>query len=339
MTSMELLKAMEFLEDDIILETEEQPKVKKNRLISRPMLIAAVLLAGILLITACTVMGGAEWFLRYFSNVSPGILSAAQVEYIVANTMDVHKSQTVNGYTLTLKSVFSDGRDILIQFELTGPRGTVLDADSYSDMHGIYLETDTMPQAMAMEWTMRDEDRTDNRVELLYSIASAWNETVPFAEASCRLYIYGLEAKWREYMDVRSEPLTEGCWSFDIHFPAECSRSISFVQEPVPVTQSVTVDYQQIGENALMPVVEQQEGQITALNLWALGAELSFRFGEESRNAEFGDLYAVMKNGEKILLKQYFGAPDFITYQVETPILLDQVEYLELEDGTRFPAT
>lgn len=338
MTSMELLKAMEFLEDDIILETEEQPKVKKHRLISRPMLIAAVLLAGILLITACTVMGGAEWFLRYFSDVSPGILSAAQVEYIVANTVDVNKSQTVNGYTLTLKSVFSDGRDILIQFELTGPRGTVLDADSYSDMHGIYLETDAMPQAMAMEWTMRDEDRTDNRVELLYSIASAWNETVPFAESSCRLYIYGLEAKWREYMDVRSEPLTEGCWSFDIHFPAECSRSISFVQEPVPVTQSVTVDYQRIGENALMPVVEQQEGQITALNLWALGAELSFRFGEESRNAEFGDLYAVMENGEKILLKQYFGAPDFITYQVETPILLDQVEYLELEDGTRFPA-
>ena len=35
MTSMELLKAMEFLEDDIILETEEQPKVKKHRLIFR----------------------------------------------------------------------------------------------------------------------------------------------------------------------------------------------------------------------------------------------------------------------------------------------------------------
>ena len=339
MTAMELLKAMDFLEDDIVLEAEEQPNAKSRRLVSRPVLIAAVLLAAILLITACTVMGGAGWFLRYFSDVSPGTLSAEQVEYIVANTVDVNKSQTVNGYTLTLKSVFSDGRDILIQFELTGPRGTVLDADSYSDMHGIFLETDgAMPQAMSMSWTMQDEDRTDNRVNLLYSIDSAWNETVPFAEGSCRLYIYGLEAKWREYMDIRSEALTEGCWSFDIHFPADCSRSISFVQEPVPVTQSVTVDYQRIGENTMMPVVEQQEGQITALNLWALGAELSFRFGEKFRNAEFGDLYAVMKNGDRILLKQYFGAPDFITYKVETPILLDQVEYLELEDGTRFPA-
>lgn len=338
MSAMKILKAMEYLEDDLILEPESAGSPKPRKRLPRPVLVAAVLLAGILMATACTAMGGAGWFLQYFSDAAPGNLSMEQMEYIVANTTDVNKSITQNGYTMTLKSVFTDGRDILIQFELTAPRGTVLNADSYSDSHGTVLQTEgDMPQAMSMEWTMQDEDRTDNRVNLLYSINSAWNETVPFAEGSCRLYIYGLEASWREYMDVRKEELAEGCWSYDIHFPEDCARRISFVQEPVSITRSVTVGYEKTGDNTMTPILEQQQGQITALNLWALGAELSFRFGEEERNAEFGDLYAVMKNGEKIQLKRYFGAPDFITYKTDTPILLDQVDHLELEDGPVFP--
>ena len=100
----------------------------------------------------------------------------------------------------------------------------------------------------------------------------------------------------------------------------------------------MTVGYERISENTLQPVTEQMEGQITSLNLWSLGAELSFRFVEEPRNAEFGDLYAVMKNGEMIRLQKSFDMPDFITYKVTTPIMLDQVDHLFLEDGTTFPA-
>lgn len=337
MTPMNLLKAMNDLDEDLIAEIMQPASGRKQKRISRPVLVAAVLITGILLITACTAMGGAGWFLQYFSDIAPGKLSTQQVEYIVANTRDVNKSQTVNGYTLTLQSVFSDGRDILIQFELTAPGGKILDADSYSDIRGTILESEAMPSAMSMEWSLQDDDRTDNRAELLYSINTAWNNETPFSEQNCRLYVYGLEAVWREHMDVRTEALTEGCWSFDIHFPEDCNRSIAFVQEPVPVTRQVTVGYEKTGENTMLPVTELQEGQITSLNLWALGAELSFHFGEAEQNAEFGDLYAVMKNGEKITLNQYFGAPDFITYKVETPIILDQVDHLLLEDGTQFP--
>lgn len=337
MTAMTLLKAMNDLDEDLIAEVMLPTCGRKRKRISRPVLVAAVLITGILLITSCTAMGGAGWFLQYFSDAAPENLSAQQVEYIVANTRDVNQSQTVNGYTLTLESVFSDGRDILIQFELTAPRGTRLDADSYSDIRGTILQSEAMPSAMSMGWSLQDDDRTDNRAKLLYSINTAWNNETPFSEQNCRLYVYGLEAVWREHMDVRTEVLTEGCWSFDIHFPEDCNRSIAFVQEPVPVTRQVTVGYERTGENTMMPVTEPQEGRITALNLWALGAELSYHFDEDPANAEFGDLYAVMKNGEKITLNQYFGAPDFITYKVETPIILDQVDHLLLADGTQFP--
>jgi len=337
MTAWNLLRILNELDEDLIAEVADQPGPARKRLVNRSVLIAAALIACLLMITACTAMGGAGWFLQYFSDVAPGKLSAEQVEYIVANTLDVNKSQTVNGYTLTLQSVFSDGRDILIQFELTAPSGKILDADSYSDIRGTILESEAMPSAMYMEWSLQDDDRTDNRVKLLYSINTAWNNETPFSEQNCRLYVYGLEAVWREHMEVRTEVLTEGCWSFDIHFPEDCNRSIAFIQEPVPITRQVTVGYERTGENTMMAVTELQEGQITALNLWALGAELSFRFGEKPQNAEFGDLYAVMKNREKITMNQSFGAPDFITYKVETPIILDQVDHLLLEDGTKFP--
>ena len=339
MNAMQLLKALEFLDDDLIIPGSDIQEETRHRLFSRRMLMAAIIAAGILLITACTAMGGTVKVLQYFSDTAPGKLSAQQVEYISANTMDVNKSVTVNGFTMTLRSVFSDGRDILLQFDLTAPEGVVLDADNYKDRNGAILESDGgMPLGLAMQWQLQDDDRTDNKISLLYSIESAWNRGETFADQNCRFYIYGLDAVWHEQMMNREEALTEGCWSYDIHFPKECNRSISFVQEPVTVRQTVTVGYERLSENTLQPITEQMEGQITSLNLWALGAELSFRFGEESRNAEFGDLYVVMKNGEMIRLQKSFCMPDFITYKVTTPIMLDHVDQILLEDGTVFPA-
>lgn len=338
MKAMQFLRALEFLEDTLITEADLQQPLKRHRLFSRPVLIAAIILTGILLITACAAMGGTVRILQYFSDAAPEKLSAEQVEYITANTLDVNKSQTVSGYTVTLRSVFSDGRDILLQFDLTAPAGTVLDADSYKDKRGAILESDGgMPLALAMQWQLQDEDRSDNKISLLCSIESVWNREETFADQNCRFYIYGLEAVWHEQMMNREETLAEGCWSYNIHFPEDCSRSISFVQEPVEVCQRVTVGYERIDERTLQPVTEQMEGYITSLKLWSLGAELSFRFDGESRNAEFGDLYAVMKNGEKILFQKSFTMPDLITYKVDTPIMLDRVDHLLLEDGIKFP--
>lgn len=338
MTAMKLLRAMDYLDEELVTAAMDVPVLKPRKRVPPAFLIAAVLLAGILLISACAAMGGAVHFLQYFSDAAPGKLSAEQVEYIVANTVDVNKNQTVNGYTLTLNSVFSDSRDILLQFELTAPPGSVLDADYYSDLHGTVIESETgYPMGMSMEWQLQDDDRTDNKVRLLYCIRSAWNGKRPFTESRCRLYVYGLEAVQHNLMEPRSETLAEGCWTYDIHFPEDCARNIAFVNAPVDVTATVTVGYEKTGENTLQAIEEQLNGEITALNLWALGAELSFRFGEESRNANFGDIRVVMKNGEEIVLKQYFTMPDFLTYQTATPIILDQVACLQLEDGTVLP--
>lgn len=338
MTSMNMLKALEYLDEDVILEAGmERPRGR--RLLSRPALIAAILAVLLLIITACAAMGGTEWFLRYFSEAAPGELSTEQVEYIVANTVNVNKSQTVNGYTFTLKSAFSDGRDILLQFDLTAPKGTVLDADYYGDMYGTVLEYEAgMPIGISMSWKMTDEDRTDNRVSLIYSINAAWDDRASekFVGRDCRLYIYGIEARWFEPQEVRTEPLTEGCWTFDIHFPEECNKMIAFVQEPVTVLSTIVMGYEPVSENQMQQITQEVDVEITALNLRALGAELAFRYGEEERNGEFGELYVVMKNGEKILLKDNAISPNFNTYKVETPLILENVDHILFPDGTKF---
>lgn len=339
MTAMDILRSLDYLDDELIANEELNFDYNRRKRITRPVFIAAILLAGILLISACAVSGGADKFLQYFSEASPGKLSAEQMDYIVANTVDVNRSKTVNGYTLTLKSIFSDGRDILIQFDLFGPKGAVLNADGYREQYRTVLESDSgTPLGIAMEWKLQDEDRTDNHVALLYSIESAWISNGKFLNQNCRLYIYGLEAFWHENMGVRVEPLTEGCWDFEIYFPEDCDRYISFIDDPVTVTQTVIVGYDKVGKNELQAVTEEMKGEIVRLDLRALGAELAFRFGEESRNAKFGDLNVVTKNGKKIVLKQNFGMPDLITYKVETPIILDQVDYILLDDGTKLQA-
>lgn len=341
MTPMKLLKAFEFLEEDLIMDVATEPSKRRRRLLPRPMLIAAILLAGILAITACTAMGGTAWFLQYFSNLAQNDLSVEQVEYIVANTIDVNKSRTVNGYTLTLKSAFSDGRIILMQFDLTAPEGKVLDADKYVAAYETVFRREDTPNLWAsMSWELWDEDKTDNKTSIVCSMDFLTDEDMSneFVGHTCQFYIYGLkEVAWLEPKELgtREEKLAEGCWSFDIYFPEDCNRTVAFVQEPVTVTSTITMGYEPVGENLLQPITEEVEVAITALNLRTLSAELGFHYGDEPRNGDFRDLYVVMKDGSRILMKQHYGATDYITYQFETPLVLDNVDYILFPDGTR----
>lgn len=337
MTPMKLLKAMEFLEDDLVMEAESIP-AKRPRRLNRRLLIAAALLAAALLVTACAAIGGADWFLGYFSEKTPEELSEEQVDYIVANTIHVNKSRTVNGHTLTLQSAFSDGKDILLQFELAAPEGTVLDADQYSDLQSADITNEEgKTLGITMSWTLRDEDRTDNRAELLYTITDCEN----FVGHRCRLTIDGLTGTtWLEPLSLgtRSETLTEGTWTFDIYFPEDCGRYISLVEEPVTIPCTIVTGYEQVAEDEYRPIKEEIQVEVTALNLWSLSMELRFHVGEEPDNLNLRDLYVVMKDGSRVPLKGHWVSPDYNTYKVETPLILDDVDHILFPGGEKIPA-
>ena len=83
-----------------------------------------------------------------------------------------------------------------------------------------------------------------------------------------------------------------------------------------------------------------EEVQISSFRVTPFGASLSFvpkpdaigispRIGENAENA----IYAVMKDGSRIKL-DLTGA-DSTILQAETPIVLSQLDYILLEDGTK----
>ena len=57
MTAMDILKSLDYLDDELIVNEELNFDYNRGKRIPRPVLIAAILLAGILLISACAIIG------------------------------------------------------------------------------------------------------------------------------------------------------------------------------------------------------------------------------------------------------------------------------------------
>ena len=86
----------------------------------RPLLIAAVI-ALTLLLVGCAVAYANGWFQQIFSSRSETPLSSEQIQYIQNNEQIVGQSQTINDWTIDLKSTICDGSTGYLVFQITAP--------------------------------------------------------------------------------------------------------------------------------------------------------------------------------------------------------------------------
>lgn len=133
-----------------------------------------------------------------------------------------------------------------------------------------------------------------------------------------------------------SDILTDEEWNFDVTFDSD-NQFIELITKPVFAQAKV---WRYADEKQWDTVDSLEEVQISSFRVTPFGANISYvpkpdaigispRIGENVENA----IYAVMKDGNRIQLN-LTGNNDTVL-QAGTPIVLSQLDYILLEDGTK----
>ena len=268
--------------------------------------------------------------------IRPRLVSQQDVD----NQPEASKAMTQNGYTVTLKSVETDGWTAKIVLGITAPEGTVI---SHNPQKGAWDETyhigpinfDSFTPAVGSmrggsgAWNVQeDHDGLDNTQNLvLIKQAEMQDGSDPFASGTH--WIVRLEDLKGSYLDRENHTymdkiLAEGEWVFNITFDGENGdyREIQFLDQPITVKAAAGM-YPD-GTDA------EEEVELTSLKLRKFSVSYDY-------NGEYADLsfmngkrmYAIMKDGSQIGFGGWNKGGD-----AESPIDLDQVDHILLPDGT-----
>ena len=133
MKAMDLLVGFGSVKDSYVISAEEFRQGKKKaqikRLSTRKVWLIAAVIALTLLLVGCAVAYANGWFQQIFSARSETPLSSEQIQYIQNNEQIVGQSQTINDWTVDLKSTICDGRTGYLVFQITAPDG--MDLEQY----------------------------------------------------------------------------------------------------------------------------------------------------------------------------------------------------------------
>lgn len=308
-------------------------KKRTHRLFSRPFLVAAIITL-MLFLMGCTyiVLSEADWFKSFFCDRMGQNLSENQAIFIDNNIQKLGQSVTVDGYTMTVESAIADSRNAYIKLILQSPPGTVLDADIYwfeprkeTDGEG-YEETFTKLDGPgegygAGTWQgIDDGNPNDNSFTIMYALSQTINAELPSFEegVTYRLHITDLEGYYED--DNRSVLLTEnGVWDFDIVFDSINDDSVELITAPIATKYN---------EFAV---------EVTSFELQTMSAHATYT----GRNDEKGimcfiDSAVVLKDGTRVEFRpNTFGPSGEASFILTCPIVLDEVDYVELRDGTK----
>lgn len=248
---------------------------------------------------------------------------------------------TQDGYTLRLKSIETDGWDAYITLSVTAPEGTVISRSSrpgeddlpMEPHNGDFLVSATGEEVyFATSWTpQEDGDGKDNTNNIVLLASGATEEgEPPFALGSTwMLKIENLTTYYFDpetYNDYR-DTLAEGLWEFPITIGEAHGDfwEAELAQSPVKLRGSVGMNPD--GSDRFEDVA------ITSFRLHRFGATLT-----QEKYASFeGGFLAVMKDGSKAALSSAWGGGNTQYLRAETPLDLEQVDYVRLPDGTKIP--
>lgn len=346
-----ILYAMNNIDGQFLREAREEaaPSVKSHRR-RFTVLIAAVIALMAVTLTAFAAEEIAGWFRQYFAGQSDTPLTPGQIEFIEENEQVIAETQIHNGYSLELKSVLSDSNAVYAIVGITAPadvteeelRSLWPDIDFYDKdrkpvgswgvklhigMDGnertadLVFELNPADWNSGNTWTLR-VNRLSKMVhdreyeQELLNTKYAGQENIMFTdEEAARIYRY--------------ETLAEGPWEFAIDLNQTNNAELEMIT--VPVTAQTCYGYKPDGTEVL------EEVQITSFVLRPLGATikaesigaLDFTYNADQR------IFVVMSNGNRIELFPNWGTVGEQHLEAESPIVLDEVDYVLLADGTK----
>ena len=395
MKAIDLLVGFNSVKDSYVISAEEfrqgKQKAQMKRLSTRKMWLIAAVIALMLLLVGCAVAYANGWFQQVFSARSDTPLSSEQIQYIQNNEQIVGQSQTINDWTVDLKSTICDGRTGYLVFQITGPDGMDLEqylnpptVDDKRLSPGNYsVSRDRMyPLSKASIGNLNEEKNymfadggnwiSDNdgkansvlycmsiRCEKLYPDKPMLLEEPFGKENTFYIRLMGITL---EYTNLElqkeieekyagqaylvdgeeaaglfcSDILTDEEWEFDVTFDSD-NQFMELITQPVSVQAKV---WRYADEKQWDTVDSLEEVQISSFRVTPFGANIAFVPKSDTIGISLqlwqdtdDEIYAVMKDGSRIKL-DLTGA-DATILQAQTPIVLSQLDYILLEDGTK----
>ena len=130
------------------------------------------------------------------------------------------------------------------------------------------------------------------------------------------------------------EVLAEGTWDFTIRFEGS-DGGIELLSTPIEAEAEVLRKY---GEGIIDSACFLEQVKIPSFVLRALSATVTYEDCNGSPSFRLEDTYAsvVMENGSEIELRDYgVSGEQCKILEAESPVVLDEVDYVRLPDGTR----
>ena len=263
-----------------------------------------------------------------------GIHPIAVSQEDVEKQAAVSNSAAQNGFTLTLKSVETDGWYAKILVGITAPEGM--------DIESLNISTGSLGDELKPVFgqaygdaafnDVPDGDGLVNTKDLhMEANLSMADDSKPFATGSVwELRIVDL---WVDQFLEGERILTEGEWIFPIVFEETENEilSVEFVGEPI--TMSAVVGWKMDGTNVYEDVT------VTSFELHSASAVIEH---ERDSAVEFSNydspMYVVMKDGSEVLFQETSGSIGTTRYILEKQIDLTQVDHILLMDGTKLKA-
>lgn len=318
---------------------------------------AVVLAAAVLTLMAVTVTAFASeeiagWVKTFFVAYS-GELSDRQGELLAEKEQPILDSQTVDGWTVELKSAITDGNIGMLVFDLKGPEGT--NAGKY-DFGNVIKNLAATKEETVITWPggiyqfrgwctliLDDGDGLDNTKRIIMRLEpdKTLSPVDPFGpDAEYRIYFKDLykDGKHDGKGNVVGELAAEGSWDFTVTFPQNTDEAMELLTEPVTVTgyfwNLTESEYSTMEAPVLLTSVELRNLTVT-LYFETNGGNVLFSAPVE--NAPDIDPVVVLKDGRTIKLDSFGDSSSCKTYVAQAPIVLEEVDYLQMADGTVIP--
>lgn len=374
MKGIDLLKAMNNLDSELIQEAGKSPAPRKRsprRLIT--VLVAVTVVASLAIGAAAAELGGG-WFRRFFADKSQSPLSDSQIAYLDENAKtfaptqgasqpsapDASQRQTQDGYTMELKSAITDGHMAYVVIGITAPEDVVLNATTIEGYNpekpslrpgnsgelNFLTDENGAPLLGFTSWEPREDyDGLANTQDLVIKILPDEQDSFG-ASMVWNLHFEDLIAQY--FNEAYQTELPDNYISFDDETYAKLFPKVTLAKGTwdfkVDFSGSDMREIELISQPVLASACTgwkesgekvYQEVEVTSFVLRSLSASIYTSWHDGA--PDFSDVYAVMKDGSRITLTSNTGSSGEENFCAESPILLDEVDHILLIDGTELP--
>lgn len=245
------------------------------------------------------------------------------------------------GFSVTVKSAFTDGTTALVLVQVEAPKHIDLDAYDFHfkvDAKGIVRGDNPNKQLGATglrisQIPMDDQDNARNTQDLLLRISQTkvLGYDYSFADGYDRyIKLDGMYAHEATYPFTEYQ-IAEGSWNFRIRFDDTYSHTEQEMLSE-PITLSI--------KRAMYDV--QQTATVHSIVVKGLSIVFRYSYSADAVNepGDFGDVQVVLKDGTIIDARESTGSlgsnkGEFVnTYLSTSPILVDEIDYLRIGNGT-----